>query len=50
MFSLVQDAETGLRGYIITGAERYLDPYRKASTRRATSQALASFAGQAESA
>ena len=30
VFSLVQDTETGLRGYIITGAERYLDPYRKA--------------------
>ena len=30
VFSLLQDAETGYRGYIITGEDRYLEPYRKA--------------------
>lgn len=28
--SLLKDAETGARGYVITGEERYLDPYVKA--------------------
>ena len=28
--SALQDAETGQRGYIITGEERYLEPYNKA--------------------
>src|SRR3954471_2203641 len=27
------DAETGERGYVITGNEKYLEPYRNASTR-----------------
>jgi PAS domain S-box-containing protein len=31
LFSEVQDAETGQRGYIITGEDRYLKPYRDAS-------------------
>ena len=30
VFSLVNDAETGQRGYLLTGAESYLDPYDKA--------------------
>ena len=30
VLSLLQDAETSHRGYIITGDERYLEPYRKA--------------------
>jgi CheY-like chemotaxis protein/CHASE3 domain sensor protein len=29
--SVFQDAETGQRGYLLTGAERYLDPYEAAS-------------------
>jgi CHASE3 domain sensor protein len=29
-FSDVQDAETGQRGFVITGDEKYLDPYRRA--------------------
>jgi len=29
-FSDIQDAETGQRGYIITGEERYLEPHNKA--------------------
>ncbi|MFN3817070.1 CHASE3 domain-containing protein [Brevundimonas sp.] len=32
VFSLMQDAETGQRGYIITGDERYLQPYDRAMT------------------
>lgn len=28
--SLLKDAETGTRGYVITGEERYLDPYTRA--------------------
>src|SRR5450759_48316 len=28
VLSVLKDAETGARGYIITGAERYLDPYQ----------------------
>jgi PAS domain S-box-containing protein len=27
LFSTVQDAETGQRGYLLTGEEKYLDPY-----------------------
>ena len=30
LFSTLQDAETGQRGYLLTGAERYLEPYRRA--------------------
>ena len=32
VFSLLQDAETGQRGYIITGDERFLEPYSHAQT------------------
>ncbi|WP_232494589.1 response regulator [Novosphingobium kaempferiae] len=28
--ALMQDAETGQRGYLLTGNDRYLDPYRRA--------------------
>jgi signal transduction histidine kinase len=31
VFSLLQDAETGQRGYLLTGDEAYLDPFTKAS-------------------
>ena len=31
VFSLLQDAETGERGYIITGDEKYLEPFNLAS-------------------
>ena len=30
LFSTVQDAETGQRGFLLTGADRYLQPYRDA--------------------
>ncbi len=30
LLSLVQDAETGQRGFLLTGEERYLAPYRRA--------------------
>jgi signal transduction histidine kinase len=30
LFSTLQDAETGQRGYLLTGQERYLSPYRHA--------------------
>lgn len=30
VFSLLQDAETGQRGYVITGDERFLEPYSRA--------------------
>ena len=30
LLSAVQDAETGQRGYILTGNERYLEPYDRA--------------------
>ncbi len=30
VFSLLQDAETGQRGYVITGDERFLEPYSNA--------------------
>ncbi len=30
LFSIVQDAETGQRGYLLTGEARYLEPYREA--------------------
>ncbi|RZJ32540.1 MAG: response regulator [Brevundimonas sp.] len=36
VFSLLQDAETGQRGYIITGDERFLQPYDEAEKRLAT--------------
>jgi signal transduction histidine kinase/DNA-binding response OmpR family regulator/CHASE3 domain sensor protein len=32
LFSGVQDAETGQRGYLLTGNDRYLDPYSSAMT------------------
>lgn len=35
VFSLLQDAETGQRGYVITGEERFLEPYREAETQLA---------------
>ncbi|WP_044186278.1 response regulator [Hyalangium minutum] len=31
LLSSVKDAETGQRGYLLTGAERYLEPYRQAT-------------------
>lgn len=31
VFSLLQDAETGQRGYVITGEERFLEPYDHAT-------------------
>ena len=30
LFSIVQDAETGQRGYLLTGEARYLEPYQEA--------------------
>lgn len=33
VFSLLQDAETGQRGYVITGDPRYLDPFEAATSR-----------------
>src|SRR4051812_17489319 len=30
ILSTIKDAETGQRGYVITGDESYLDPYRRA--------------------
>jgi signal transduction histidine kinase len=30
LFSIIQDAETGQRGYLLTGEARYLEPYRDA--------------------
>ncbi len=32
VFSLLQDAETGQRGYVITGDDRFLEPYDRATT------------------
>ncbi|WP_156437610.1 MULTISPECIES: CHASE3 domain-containing protein, partial [unclassified Sphingomonas] len=37
LLSAVQDAETGQRGFLLTGDERYLDPYRAAIARVASS-------------
>ena len=31
LFSVVQDAETGQRGYLLTGENRYLAPYEAAA-------------------
>lgn len=31
LFSLIQDAETGQRGFLLTGSESYLTPYKTAS-------------------
>ncbi len=39
ILSLLKDAETGQRGYLITGEQRYLDPYRK--SRESISAAVA---------
>ena len=33
LFSLLQDAETGQRGFVLTGADRYLAPYNDAVPR-----------------
>lgn len=33
VFSLIQDAETGQRGYVLTGQERFLQPYNAATLR-----------------
>jgi PAS domain S-box-containing protein len=33
LFSTLQDAETGQRGFIITGDEKYLEPFRSAQAR-----------------
>lgn len=33
LFSIMQDAETGQRGFVLTGAERYLAPYNDAVPR-----------------
>lgn len=33
VFSTIVDAETGARGFVITGQDSYLDPYRSASKR-----------------
>ncbi len=33
LLSSIKDAETGQRGFIITGEERYLEPYNSATTR-----------------
>lgn len=33
VFSLLQDAETGQRGYLLTGAQSYLEPYNEATPR-----------------
>ena len=33
LFSVVQDAETGQRGYLLTGEDRYLQPYEDAAKR-----------------
>lgn len=33
LLALLQDAESGQRGYLLTGAEPYLEPYRAAITR-----------------
>jgi signal transduction histidine kinase/DNA-binding response OmpR family regulator/CHASE3 domain sensor protein len=30
LLSIIKDAETGQRGYLVTGEERYLEPYRNA--------------------
>ena len=30
LFSIIQDAETGQRGYLLTGEARYLEPYQDA--------------------
>ncbi|MDB5847541.1 MAG: histidine kinase, partial [Rhodoferax sp.] len=40
LLSSMKDAETGQRGFLLTGSERYLDPY---------TEAQASFAGQLQS-
>jgi methyl-accepting chemotaxis protein len=36
LLSILQDAETGQRGYLITGEERYLEPYQNALQRVAS--------------
>lgn len=37
LFSAVQDAETGQRGYLLTGNARYLEPYQSALAKSETS-------------
>jgi signal transduction histidine kinase len=36
LFSLVQDAESGQRGYLLTGNSKFLDPYNEATTQVST--------------
>src|ERR1700748_1618762 len=33
LFSTMQDAETGQRGYLLTGSEKYLQPYEDARSK-----------------
>ena len=33
VFNVLQDAEIGMRGYIITGDESFLEPYQRADTK-----------------
>ncbi|MFN3932132.1 MAG: CHASE3 domain-containing protein [Brevundimonas sp.] len=46
VFSLLQDAETGQRGYVITGDERYLQPYDNAT--RELDRQMQTLAGRFE--
>jgi PAS domain S-box-containing protein len=49
VMSLLQDAETGQRGYLLTGDEGYLEPYRNAVARLPSERRmLASAAGPAD--
>ena len=51
VISVMQDAETGQRGFLLTGDDSYLAPYREALQRLGQErQALAEAAGQADSA
>ena len=43
LLSTAQDAETGQRGYLLTGAEKYLEPYNNAVAN--TAPALSTIAG-----
>ena len=51
LISVIQDAETGQRGFLLTGDARYLDPYHRALERLALQRAaLTNEAGSADSA
>lgn len=52
VFSLLQDAETGQRGYVITGDERFLEPYDRATDQLDEQMRILSglFAGESEQA